>query len=140
MLQTVPYLHKLAGGYSNDKRRDVRRLFANIITVEASQMICEDNIGIAVGILLELKQIGITKFTNQHAVKIVEIFNLSSNFGCRDVSTELHQLFVGQKIRLWSTCNSQNDNYNYNNMMYYMPDDAHLLRLSDQFCKGTENN
>ncbi len=136
MLQPIPYLHKLAGGYSNEKRREVRKLFANITTVKVNP-ICEDNIKIAVGILLELKQVGITIFTNQHAVKIVEIFNLSSNFGCRDISTELHQLFVGQKIRLWSTYNSQCDNYN--DVMYYIPDDVHLSRLSDQFCKA-ENN
>lgn len=130
------YLHELVGGYSNEKRREVRKLFASAPTESAPTAVAsvrETNIAIAVGILFEFRQIGIKKFTTQQAVRVVEIFGLASRFEGHDVLVELDGLFSGPKIRLYSIVENSN-------RIYDVPDDTRLQHLSQQFCPKEEKS
>lgn len=131
VMMSNQYLHDMIGGYSNNIRREVRKLFAGVVTgstVVPVEPICEDNIEIAVGILFEFHQIGIKKFTIQQATRVVELFNLKPRFGERDVAAELDGLFNGPKIRLYSAIENSN-------RIYDVPDDNRLQHLARQFCK-----
>lgn len=129
------YLHTLIGGFSNDKRREARKIFASIPAESApptTTSVREINIGIAVGILFEFKQIGIKKFTTQQAAQVVEIFGLKTHFEGHDILVELDGLFSGPKMRLYSTVENSN-------RIYDVPDDTRLQHLSQQFCPKEEN-
>lgn len=142
------YLHELIGAFDNAKRREVRKLFntstpATILPED--EAVCEDNIGLAVGIISEFKQIGVSQFTIGQAVSVVEIFGLQAKFGDRDIGAELNGLFSGHKIRLYSTSAGSpvtlpgsGQNRQSTDKIYSVPDDARLAHLVQQFCPASK--
>lgn len=120
------YLHLLTGGYDNEKRRAVRKLFSSTEQQEEEEEepTDADNIDIAVGILEEFYAINVQTFTAQQATQVVTIFNLEDRFH-RDIMETLADHFNGPHLRLASPKENT----------WTVPGEPQIEKLKDRFCK-----
>jgi len=121
------YLYKLTGEYSNEKRREIRKIFQtgglNTFELSNNDITLESNFDIIVGVLLEYQQIGIKKFNIQQIYKTIEIFGLVPKFKGENVMDILYKLCCHPKIRL------QHDDHGH----FFVPDLNRLEHLHLQF-------
>lgn len=142
------YLHIITGGFDNNKRRAVRKLFSEPSAIpqneesneesdegsmeqqaEATQVETSNKrIDIAVGILEEFYAINVELFTLNQAVEVVSIFGLEQHFKS-DISESLRECFNSPKLRLSSPDID----------VWVVPVEVQIERLLKQFCKIPED-
>lgn len=130
------YLHIITGGYYNDKRREVRLLFAKGQLTDDVKDNKMDNIDIAVGILEEFHAINVPTFTLHQAIRVVYIFKLENLFTHpgdikpknqleSEVSDALERYFNNPRMQLSSS----------GEHAWKIPNETQINRLKIQFCK-----
>jgi hypothetical protein len=118
------YLHLVTGGFDNDKRREVRKLFATPSpnADEEEDMPEPTNLDLAVGLLEEFYSIGVKEFTLDHAVQTLGIFGITI-VG----PDELRDLLNSPRFRL----HSDGDTWS-------VPEPKLIENLRTQFCDCSE--
>lgn len=122
------YLHMITGGFDNEKRRAVRKLFSeSVVSTETIEQ-PDETIKIAIGILEEFYNINVSVFTLDQAVDVVRIFNLGDRFTIvglqTDIGKDLSLHFSGPFLRL---PRSQEDD------TWQVPREAQIIKLKTQF-------
>jgi len=116
------YLHLLKGGFNNERRKKVRKLFAEVVEEKAVVKIAESkNLDLVVGVVEELHFIGIKEFNIEQVEETLAIFDLQID---RD---ELLIILNDARLRL-----------NSYNGLWTVPDVPHLENMKRQFCKCDE--
>lgn len=117
------YLHLITGGFDNDKRREVRRLFAAPSDLEKSDVPKEHDLDLVVGLLEEFYSIGVKEFSLQQAQDTLKIFGVA----IFDGNSDLRDMLNSPRLQL-----------HVNNDVWAVPDEKHIENLRTQFCDCSE--
>jgi hypothetical protein len=119
------YLHLVTGGFDNEKRREVRKLFAapSEADSEEDDVTDEHDLDLAVGLLEEFYSIGVKGFSLQQAQDTLKIFGVA----VFDSNDDLRDMLNSPRLRLHS-----------NNDVWGVPDERHIENLKTQFCDCDE--
>lgn len=118
------YLHLVTGGFDNEKRREVRKLFATPTEAEEDEATdSAHDLDIVVGLLEEFYSIGVKEFSLQQAQKTLEIFGIAIFEGDAD----LRDVLNSPRMRLHSS-----------NDVWAVPDEKHIENLRTSFCDCSE--
>jgi hypothetical protein len=116
------YLHLLTGGFDNNKRRQIRKLFASTPISEGDEMDGEHDLDLVVGLLEEFYSIGVKEFNLRQAQQAFEIFGIVI-FDDND----LCHMLCSPRLRLHASKDT-----------WAVPDERHIENLKVKFCDCSE--
>jgi hypothetical protein len=114
------YLHVIRGGYNDVLRKKVRKLFSEGTTPQSDDF-DDSDFDLLVGILEEIRAVGINTFTVAHVRKIAIIFELLSLTSTN--ALDIDQFVAAALTRLRIPCDGET---------YHLPDS--LESLQKRYC------
>lgn len=112
------YLHSLNGGFDNNIRREIRKLFRNSPAQSTDEI--PECVDFVIGVLEEFYYIGIKEFTALQVVEAFRLFNFPFQLTVESVDATLRH----QRVQVYSTESSY----------YQLPNLNRLNVLKGAFC------
>jgi len=122
---TEAYLHVIRGGFDENLRKKVRKVFSSPNSVsEEKETIDDSDFDFVVGILEEIHAVGVRRFTVDHIYAIAKIFDLGH------ISIFMKPPELTQALMILGVPN--------HGIEYYTPTESEIERILKRYCHAEQ--